>query len=192
MGCIDLDKRFLLLVSSLACTFLASALVIIGLCTNNWVELRDRNLYRNDVIVHFGLHRVCWVNNNNCNNPGNDYDQQNALPAVQGILIAGGFLSVFATLITLFNLLCDRLGRSSGLISVGNAALACIAGVMILVGVIVFGVRVQVRTDYIITGYYEFFGFSFGLTVCAGILNIIAAIMSGVTGLSAAEKKFNI
>lgn len=66
----------MLLVSSLFCTFVGTVLVIVGLCTNAWIELRDRDLYRNNVMVRFGLHRVCWVSNDRCNNAGNDYDQQ--------------------------------------------------------------------------------------------------------------------
>ncbi|CAG5131790.1 unnamed protein product, partial [Candidula unifasciata] len=121
------QKRQLLLLSCFFICFVSTLLVIVGLCTNNWVEIRDRNLYRNNINVHFGLHRVCWTSNDRCNNPGNDYDQQNSLPTVQGLLIVGGFMSVIAGLVAMFNLTQHQLGRSNGLISIGCAAAAGIS-----------------------------------------------------------------
>lgn len=62
---------------------------------------------------------------------------------------------------------------------------------MVLVGAIVFATKVKVRTEYISVGFIEWLGFSFGLTVTAGILMIIAAVLGGLTALSSAPQKFN-
>ncbi|BFZ23929.1 hypothetical protein BsWGS_26968 [Bradybaena similaris] len=188
---VGVQKRLLLLIACFGICFVSAILVIIGLCTNNWVEIRNRNLYRNDITVHFGLHRVCWTSSDRCNNPGNNYDQQKVLPSVQGILITGGFITVIAGLAAMYNLLQHLLGRSNGLISVGCAAAAGIGGIMVLVGAIVFATKVKVRTEYISVGFIEWLGFSFGLTVTAGILMIIAAVLGGLTALSSAQQKFN-
>lgn len=63
---------------------------------------------------------------------------------------------------------------------------------MLFVGVILFAVKVKIRTEYLAVTHVDFLGYSFGLTVCAGILMLIGAIVGGVTGLSAAEQKFNM
>lgn len=49
-------------------------------------------------------------------------------PAAQGILITGGFIAVFGSLMALANLLLDRLGRSRGLFSAVTAAIIVLSG----------------------------------------------------------------
>ena len=73
------SKRFIFLASSLGWTYVATVFVIVGLCTNYWLEIRKRNLYNEDILVHFGLHRVCWKSTNKCIDPGSSYDKDSEL-----------------------------------------------------------------------------------------------------------------
>ncbi|KAH9490069.1 hypothetical protein Btru_035152 [Bulinus truncatus] len=193
MGCLQvLDKRFFVLAISVACTYIAGIFVVIGLCTNYWIEIRNRNLYREDTIAHFGLQRVCWSSSGKCTNSGNDYDRTNTTPAAQGLLITGGFVCIVGCFLALFNLYLDRLGRSRGVLSAIFASVMVLGGALLFVGIIVFGVKVEVRTEYLNVGHVQYMGYSFGLVTTAAILMMIGAGLSGLSGCMPATQKFNV
>ncbi|XP_059154826.1 uncharacterized protein LOC131940216 [Physella acuta] len=190
MGIQAPDKRFLILAIAVGVAYIATIFVVIGLCTNYWIEIRNRNLYREDVVAHFGLQRVCWTSSDRCTNSGNDYDRTNTTPAAQGILITGGFIAVFGSLMALANLLLDRLGRSRGLFSAVTAAVIVLSGLFLLVGIIIFGVKVEVRVELLNVGHVQYKGYSYGLVTTASILMLISAGLSAWSGCSEASPKF--
>ncbi|GFS14367.1 hypothetical protein ElyMa_003161100 [Elysia marginata] len=185
------SRRFILLVSALFWVYAATVFVIVGLCTNHWLEIRRRNLYHEDILVHFGLHRVCWKSSSNCNDPGSSYDRQNALPAVIGLVVTGGFFAMIGSLITLANIFFDRLGRTKILLSGAGAGVCVLSGILLMVGVIYFSTEVDPHVEYIPVGHKKFEGFSFGLVAAAVGMMIIGGILNGFSGFAVADPVFN-
>ncbi|XP_055864378.1 uncharacterized protein LOC106067443 [Biomphalaria glabrata] len=185
------DKRFVSLLISVICAYISAICVIIGLCTNYWIEIKNRNLYREETIAHFGLQRVCWSNSDRCTNSGLDYDRTNTAPAAEGLLITGGFVLVVACCLALFNTYLHQLGRSNQILSAVIAAVLVLASVFLFVGIIIFGVKVEVRTEYLNVGNVQYMGYSFGLTTTAAILLLIGAGFHAITSCSQAQPKFN-
>ncbi|CAL1535538.1 unnamed protein product [Lymnaea stagnalis] len=191
MGIQAPEKRFIILALSLGCAYVATIFVVIGLCTNYWIEIRNRNLYREDVVAHFGLQRTCWSSSDRCTNSGTDYDRTNTNPAAQGILITGGFITVVGALLALTNLYLDRLGQSRGVFSAAAAAVICLGGAFLLVGIVIYGVKVEVQTEYLNVGHVQYKGYSFGLVTTAAILMFISAALNAWSGCSKASPRFN-
>ncbi|GFO08375.1 chitinase-3-like protein 1 [Plakobranchus ocellatus] len=183
--------RFLFLASGLGWIYVATVFVIVGLCTNHWIEIRRRNLYNEDVLVHFGLHRVCWKTSSQCNNPGSSYDRQNSVPAVIGLVVAGGFFGIAASIVTLVNLFFDRLGRTKLILSGAGAGLAVLSCILLMVGVIYFSTEVDPHVEYVPVGHKKYEGYSFGLVAAAVGMMFIGGVLNGCSGFQVADPVFN-
>lgn len=63
-------------------------------------------------------------------------------------------------------------------------------GLFLLVGIILFGVKVEVRVELLNVGHVQYKGYSFGLVATAAILMLISAALSAWSGCSEASSKF--